>query len=1016
MGISIDPTLPNRDWSGMVRPSLEAIVKLITKDYFGAAFKAHDASKELRTKAETLEQRVWTLWRESLAIALPEFFVTAALTRQPDDEELGRLLADILDESEAVAKEGWAQFEDVHIRTPTEFPLYPSLREKLSVWARTVAPEHLRDDERLRERLDRAFERGFRRAFADRGEHFSQLHDYFAGAQAETDKRRDAWRRYYEGLTREIEETPLFNQPEDGSGATLAKIFQPLRCYWRERPEQSLRDQADGEAAEIIHFAWLQSELEIWLDKQSANDALRVVTGGPGSGKSSSALWFARDVGYAGSVNVFVIRLQGLDVDQPIDAIVDQFADVAGTDHGMLEASPLGWLRDDSKPLLLVFDGLDEVARPDGAGLEVTKNFLRALHIRLGQANRGLRARLMALVLGRPQAAEEAAQAMGGSLENRALLYVAPLCQLYKIFLSRGGCERPVFKDPSRLGGEDFRAVFYERYRPFDKHCDEEGAPTALEDNTFLEITIEPLLLYLLIISGYAGKGWLTAKENRNYVYLRIFQDIHARDLRKPAGHPSKMGVEDEKDFLSLMECLGLAAWHGGGRSGTEEDFAAIRDRIYFTKQSHSLSERKSTDLKNVAVQTFTYKGDNRGFGYAFVHKSFGEYLAARAMLEAGEKWLVQHQGDSEAFVADFFQLAGRVRLTHEIWEFMVNEAKLRISEPADGRHRVDALASVAGHIHRHGFPAHGVLMASGSDTDWRKRESFQKNAEEALYALIHVWATASYPFKLLYKERGVSGWEPGPVKVEFSEGRGVADMFWRLRNRDGDEAIVNWLFQRWNLGEADLCGADLRRINLCGADLRLADLREVNFHGADLRGSALIGANLEEAKLTESDLRGAVAVNSNLSRSMVNSAKLSNAVLVDSNISWSDLRGSVCSEANFCRAMLAGANMRGIILKGAILREAALNGADLREGFLQDAKLHGADLTCTDLRGANLIGANLCGANCSQTRLELARLQSADLSGTINLTREQINNAEGNAKTLLPFGIQRPAHWLDDD
>jgi len=637
MGISIDPTLPDHDWSGMVKPSLEAIVKLVAKDYFGATFKAHEACKQLRTKEETLEQRVWTLWRESLAIALPEFFVTAALTRRPDDEELGRLLQGILEDSEATAKKGRVQFEEVHLRTPTDFPLYKPLREKLPTWARQVALDHLRDGERLRERLDRAFERGFRRAFADRSEHFSTLHDYFAGADAETDKRRDAWRRYYDGLSREIEEKPLFNQPDDGSGATLGAIFQPLRSYWREKAERAWRDQPSNEInTDTIHLAWLQSELETWLEARRSSDALRVVTGGPGSGKSSSALWFARDVAYAGSVNVFVIRLQGLDVDRPIDAVIKDFVAFSGSDHGMLEESPVDWLRDDPKPLLLVFDGLDEVARPDGEGLEVTKTFLRTLHTRLGQSNRDVKARIMALALGRPNAAEEAALAMGGSLGDQALLHVAPLSRIDQGSFVRLGERWAIgWDDPKQLAEEDLRATFYERYRPFDETSNGGGTPEALADDDLAEMTTEPLLLYLLIISGYAGEDWKLAKENRNRVYQRIFQGIHERDLKKPVGHTSKMGVEREADFFALMECLGLAAWLGGGRSGSDEDFALIRDETYLPERAGEFRDLASAKLDNVALQTFTHRNDREKPGYAFIHKSFGEYLTGRALVEA---------------------------------------------------------------------------------------------------------------------------------------------------------------------------------------------------------------------------------------------------------------------------------------------------------------------------------------------------------------------------------------------
>lgn len=74
MGISIDPSLPTRDWSGGIKPVIEAIASAIGQSYFDAGFKLHDAIKEARTTEETPEQRAWTLWRESLALALQEFF------------------------------------------------------------------------------------------------------------------------------------------------------------------------------------------------------------------------------------------------------------------------------------------------------------------------------------------------------------------------------------------------------------------------------------------------------------------------------------------------------------------------------------------------------------------------------------------------------------------------------------------------------------------------------------------------------------------------------------------------------------------------------------------------------------------------------------------------------------------------------------------------------------------------------------------------------------------------------
>lgn len=957
MGILIDPTPAQPDRGGAVKPGLEAVGHLLSLSFGDAAGSGYDAIKEFRTKTETLEQRVWTLWRESLALALPEFFVTASLTREPDNEELARLLAEILAESETLAKAGRAEFMDVHRRTPTDFPLYPPLREKLPGWARKVAPEHLRDDERLRERLDRAFERGFRRAIADRGDHFAPILDFFEGEEAEPGKMRDAWQRYYDGLSQEIECEPLFNQPEDGSGATLGAIFQPLRCHWRIRAKSDRRDITENnQKPDDIHIAWLQATLEAWLDQRNGRDALRVVTGGPGSGKSSSALWFARDAALLGSVNVFIVSLQGMEVNRPVDEIVADYRNLAATDHTMLDDSPIHWLQEDPKPLLLVFDGLDEVARPDGAGLEVTKSFLRALESRLSLANGGKavgRARLMALVLGRPQAAEEAARAMGG-LADKALLHVAPLCPLDENVFAKDSQRSVTIHDPSKLADEDFRAAFYERYRPFDQHCDGDGAPEALRDDQFVEMTVEPLLLYLLIVSGYAGKNWALAKDNRNRVYQQIFSDIHQRDLQRPGHHPAKIGIDKEEDFFLLMECLGLAAWQGGGRSGSDEDFATFRDRIYITKRGGRFKDKKSADLKNVAVQTFAHRGDGDKPGYAFIHKSFGEYLTARALIEAGDAWLARHEGEPEDFAKDWLQPAGGARITFEIMDFMIAEARLRLGCRADADRRLKALTAIASYTLDHGFPAHGeLLIADKGVVDWRRREGFQRNAELSLYTLIHAWAEAGYPLYVNDDGTVVRDWEPGIINVVWPEktANPAAAMFERLRDQWAGEGYKPAVFARW-----DFAGQSLEAVNLRAADLR----------GADMGGMNLWWTNLHSA-----DLRGA------------------------------DLRGAQFSVATMIGTRLEGANLRWAKLIMAKLRGASLRGADLSEANLGAADLNGADLK---------------GANCDNAHLRSARLHTANLSGVVNLTQKQIDKAYGNSETKLPDGLKRPAHWKDEE
>lgn len=74
------------------------------------------------------------------------------------------------------------------------------------------------------------------------------------------------------------------------------------------------------------------------------------------------------------------------------------------------------------------------------------------------------------------------------------------------------------------------------------------------------------------------------------------------------------------------------------------------------------------------------------------------------------------------------------------------------------------------------------------------------------------------------------------------------------------------------------------------------------------------------------------------------------------------------------------------------------LSGAKVRRTNLSHANLTHANLSHADLTGANLSGANLAGAILKGTIL-----RGADLSGVVNLTKEQLASAVIDETTVLP-------------
>ena len=188
--------------------------------------------------------------------------------------------------------------------------------------------------------------------------------------------------------------------------------------------------------------------------------------------------------------------------------------------------------------------------------------------------------------------------------------------------------------------------------------------------------------------------------------------------------------------------------------------------------------------------------------------------------------------------------------------------------------------------------------------------------------------------------------------------------------------------------------------------DLSYVDFHEVDLIYMDFRGMNLLRASLE------------------------------GAILALANLEQANLAGATLQQAKLLGAKLAGAKLSVANLDGADLSTAHLPGTDLTEAHLLDAKLSYANLEHADLTGAKLFRANLAGtslfqANLSHTMLTAANFQDADLleadlrganlggadlARARHLTQQQIDDAKGNEGTILPRGLQRPAHWLEND
>ncbi len=906
MGISFDPATPGKDFSEVHGKIVDALVSAATAEYIGVLRNLYDVVTSIRQKARTQEQAAWLLWCEAVAYALADFFDSAHLHRQPEKDELTDLVAEVLGQSATHC--AGAELTNATLADPTDLAMYRALREDWPTRVSQVAPDHGKDPEALRRLLDRCFARRFVDARVRGRDQYTAIEASLGGNIAADMQRFDEWQRYYDFLRWQVEEKPLFGQDE--GGAALARMFVPLRCHWIE-------DEDDGEAASqfsseyptLAVIAMLNDTLEAWLDENDTEDLLRIVTGGPGSGKSSSAQMLAHRVAAAGRCNVLLVQLQGMDITAPIDGIVDQYIGLARAGQAAPHHNPIETLDHDHLPLLLIFDGLDEAAPPDRTGDDVARTFIANLRQRLRAAHLMARAvRLRALVLGRTTAADNAIDSI--ALPGHALLRAAPLCPLNEDRLNLSGTVELGFADnaPDEIELVDQRNQFWANYVAVSPDCPPKP-PEGLFGATLDDLTIEPLLLYLLMYSGYIAKNWPKALENRNRVYEEIFRKVHQRDVHEKRLH-IKDELKSEGDFFTLMECLGLAAWRGGGRTGSNQQFELLRDKIYAREYETRFANIDNADIDNVALQFYTQRPGGDQPGYAFIHKSFGEYLTARALINAAEKWTHQHAGHPDRIAADWLQLTGPQEITADIRHFMDDEARLRsgVDDPQKvARERIDELIPVVNHTLRDGFPAHVDLETGrdSSDVTWRQRESMQASAERALYFVIGSWSAVAFPTDTGTMQNG-GGFPAGAIAIEWPD----------------DNAANSLIDRALNDGQG--------RMNL----------RALNFKGSELSFALLVGADLSYASCRDLHL-----VAANMTNAIARFSDFSNALLI----------GSSCSSVD-----LSGANLTGAIFDRSDLMQAKLNNARLeRTRFIRanlaKASLEGADITGADLRGANL-------------------------------------------------------------
>ncbi|MBW4686661.1 MAG: pentapeptide repeat-containing protein [Komarekiella atlantica HA4396-MV6] len=763
----------------------------------------------------------------------------------------------------------------------------------------------------------------------------------------QANEREQSWQHYLAWLQKQIEEPMLLE------AFGLKQVYVPLHAYYKqkvagEKSEEFERHLRDGEKYQRVVLD-LEIELEAWLEKGDRNDAIRVISGGPGSGKSSFTKIFAANQAEKGKIPVLFIPLHHF---EPSDDLVDAVSKFV-RDDGFLRHNPLDKDKADSR-LLIIFDGLDELAMQGKIATEIAQQFVREVQRKVERFN-VRETCLQVLISGR----ELVVQANSSDFRQpQQILHILPY------FVTEA--QRTNYIDDQNLLQQDQRQIWWQKYgnasgRGYD--C----LPRELNRNNLTEITAQPLLNYVVALS-FDQQNKFPTDGNLNAIYANLLTAVYQRGW---AGyqHPAIRGIE-EKDFVRILEEIALASWHGDGRTTTVKEIEAHCEHSSLKSLLDKFQESAKLGVTRLLTAFYFRESGvkEQEKTFEFTHKSFGEYLTAKRIVREVRlihKKLKDRQDDPDEgwdereALKRWAILCGASPMDKYLFNFVVDEMPLQ--NASDVSNWQQTLCHLIGFMLRHGMPMERLTPRP----DFQEENRQARNAEEALLAVLNACARVT---------KTVS-------KIQWHTPEAFGIWISRLRGQRVD--FVNDVFclnclsfldlQNCILISQDFYKANFERANLVRANFGEADLERANLEGANLEGVALYQANLREANLIGINC---ILREINIEPKNVVWEKLENDVL------WEKLENMMIELKVPIRTKIFTklANLEGANLEGANLEGANLEGANLEGANLEGANLERANLERANLEGANLEGANLEGANLEWPKLKPTNFEREDL------------------------------------
>ncbi|MFM7280040.1 MAG: NACHT domain-containing protein, partial [Microcystis aeruginosa] len=741
-------------------------------------------------------------------------------------KELYRQITDSLEEQEL-------NLDRDFFEHPERLPIVAPVQAAFLQWLTTNnLITNSQEAQSLSNRLPAYFVSALQEQWKDKRDEYSLLLDEIDTPFNNAWKRESGWLHYRAWLQKQIDE-PIFWE-----AFSLKQIYVPLRGFYEEEEIKATPDtdyHREPSFKRIV--SKLQEQLETWLEAAKSDDAIRLLTGGPGSGKSSFCKVFAAQQARL-EKQVLYIPLHRLSFSTDLVTAVKTFVQ----HDGFLPENPLEPSDQDLR-LLIIFDGLDELSMQGKIAQEVAQNFINEVREQVKSFNQN-KTRLQVLISGR----DVVVQSNKNNFKKpQQIITILP----YWVANSDD------FSDVDNLLKVDQRHQWWQQYGQA-KGKNYAQLPTELSGENLQEITAQPLLNYLIALTFERGEVQFSQETNLNNIYDNLLKAVYERGYEKNSpGHRAIEGIT-EKDFVLILMEIALSCWHGNGKTTTvreiEEHCENNVKNLLKNFQDSFQSDSQGSITRLLTAFYFRESGDLRGSEktFEFTHKSFGEYLTARRIVDRVKQIHRKLQDSEDDYDNDYdprqaliawATLCGPTAIDEYLFSFIVNQIQLQ--SPDEVKQWQKTLGHLIEYLLVKGMPMEGLKNRPNFQEEMRQA----RNAEEALLAVFNACGRVTE--------------EIFPIQWPSPEAFG--NWLARLQGQRinyGPMFVLDCLsfldLQNCLLICRDLYGANLVRANLAGANLRGANLKWANLVGANLRRANLEWANLVRANLEGANLAGA--------------------------------------------------------------------------------------------------------------------------------------------------------------